>query len=885
MTWVNNPINGVDNWTWQDDTQGGVSLMTPPEMLASTQPPLLEQIPYNPSFAGIPGAEPIPNVSRNSPPATMEPIPNVSSGDTITRETLEIRNPTSPTLGTQDVSGKFAEWIAAGGSGDWEEFRRHVKDTGGMDPGEYDPLKTPGIELDTAKTAENKPSSAALPTPTTTPPPPSPTTAPTTPSITPPTTQPTTSTQPTAAAATTSTGATAPTTPTVAPTLTLDEAKQHTFYLRPDGTISYVKPGQKVAGATPINLTPEGARKLGWKGIPVARVAAPPTTQAAPGSQTSVSNTRTMYENSDGSVTSTPKDQQSTPVQVVRPQTAQATATGGPTLEQLKVDQTPITATSMGLGRWVNDNPMTAVAKATLEAQGIDVSDPNAQRLIGEYGAQLTGKLQGYGPQAENTLNTIAKLAWYRQTEGQQGAPENAPKDYIESWKGAWRTGSLVPLGPSVDKALIDQGIAPPNVHEAINKGVTPRAGTNPQAIDQVGRAFANVQRLAQGDPAQYNSQQQYQQWYQAACSAASFAAMVNAANPQRNMSVGEAVNFLKSKNLISTEQGLLRGSDFTDVSTALNEAIGENNTVPVNMRSPEQVQQHFQSGGGAIMFTGPSGAVWGVPHIYVVTGADANGVNIVDSSRANKTSLTWDQWKQQTANPGMGAGAALTTQSIPNPLGREAQQAQAGGLASQRPGEGGSRRASEAGTGYGPKYDPSLGGKTAWTEDEVRGYQQKIINDYPLPPSPAPADQVGQEGFMREWKPVLDQLQEETGFDAATLMGLIVSESGWGNETARAGTNNYFGLRPSQYDTFATGRNAYNFAVYPDAKSSLARFIGILSHPENTNYRSAFENRQDPNGFISGLITGGYAPASENDQGNWRRIILDVANRYRSLQ
>lgn len=881
MGWVNRESDGSGAWVWQDDVTGAQSDNPPQDQSSPTTSNTLGA--YTPGGTTAVATRPSDVASpTQTPPITANPAPlgGVSLSQTM----------------STDTGQEFMNWVGAGGTGQWDDFRKFQQGQGKTDPGAYSPDKTPGVQLDQLITDAqpelgNPPKSGAEAgarvvadlsnrvNPPVAPP------APVVP-------QPVASPKPVTPVPSTS-AVTPPVQPRPATALNLDENKPARFWIEPDGSLVYVLPGQKVAGANPIDITPAQARKMGWGGVKVGSQTTPPQGVTTPTHQTTAPTTRTMYENQDGSVTPTPKDDKSTPVQVSRNTLTAATAANtppsvGPTADQLKVDATPMTATTQGLGQWVNDPPLVAAAKYILTQQsGIDMATPGAKQMVMQYAQNLIQQMQGYGPMADRALNLIAQLGWYRQSGGQEGPPENAPKDYIEQWKGAWRTGRVVPLGPSVDQALVDAKIAPPSVHETINAAMQPHAGVDPVSIDKAGRAFANVQRLNQNDQGQYANNDQWVSWYQSACGAASFAAMVNAANPTRNMTVGEAVNFLQSKNLITQEQGLSRGQDFTDISTALNEAIGKpGSTIPVNYRQPEEVQKHFASGGGAIMFTGPSKSVWGEYHIYVVTGADANGVTIVDSSRANKTSLTWDQWRQQTAMPGMGAGAALvinpSQQNTNESIAAQARKAQGGATLTINESTTGSNTAKE-GRGYSPYGGKGLGDTI--TEPDVRSYQQHIVNDLPLPANPAPASQIGQDGFMRQWKPTLDAIQQETGLDAGTLMGLIISESGWGDETSRVQSNNYFGMRPNSNDSFAVGANPSNFAVYPDAKSSLARFVGILSHPENTNYRQAWAQRSDPNGFISGLISGGYAPAGENDQSNWRRIITDNAARYRTLQ
>jgi hypothetical protein len=156
-------------------------------------------------------------------------------------------------------------------------------------------------------------------------------------------------------------------------------------------------------------------------------------------------------------------------------------------------------------------------------------------------------------------------------------------------------------------------------------------------------------------------SSSEFLAWARAACGAASFATLVNAVQPERAMTVGQAVEFLLSRGLISKQRGLLRRENFADVARALNEAMGrEDGAYAVNLRSPAEVQTHFASGGGPIMFTGPSAAIWGIAHIYVATAANADGLQILDSSNLGRTWLTWSEWLVQTGRPGNGAGVAL---------------------------------------------------------------------------------------------------------------------------------------------------------------------------------------------------------------------------------
>src|SRR5688572_33199548 len=101
--------------------------MTPDSMLESTQPEL-QTTPY--SFN-----------ANNQPPISDAPMP--------------VDQTMSTDMGTQ-----YAEWVAEGGSGDWESFRQSLIQRGRPDPGAYSPNKIPGIELEEP---ENQATSVSTP--------------------------------------------------------------------------------------------------------------------------------------------------------------------------------------------------------------------------------------------------------------------------------------------------------------------------------------------------------------------------------------------------------------------------------------------------------------------------------------------------------------------------------------------------------------------------------------------------------------------------------------------------------------------------------------------------------------------------------------------------
>lgn len=127
------------------------------------------------------------------------------------------------------------------------------------------------------------------------------------------------------------------------------------------------------------------------------------------------------------------------------------------------------------LGQYVNDSPLAGVAMVNARYQlGAQASELEVKTLAKQTFGQLGQLIAAYDhPQAKDgadaALDLIARQAWYRQTGGQSGDPEAAPREYLESWKGAWRTGQEVPLGQELNAQLKSQGVEPQFARANVN--------------------------------------------------------------------------------------------------------------------------------------------------------------------------------------------------------------------------------------------------------------------------------------------------------------------------------------------------------------------------------------------------------------------------------
>jgi hypothetical protein len=142
------------------------------------------------------------------------------------------------------------------------------------------------------------------------------------------------------------------------------------------------------------------------------------------------------------------------------------------------------------------------------------------------------------------------------------------------------------------------------------------------------------------------------------------------------------------------------------------------------------------------------------------------------------------------------------------------------------------------------------------WDEPRIRALQQRILDE-------APDVETGgatEEDRIRGWMPALQWVQRETGLPPETLAGIMHAESKVGDSDLTRDHRNFFSVEANDYDQFMQGR-AGRWASYPTPKHSLARFVGMIAHPENTYNTKArtWDERQNPDVLIQNLLAAGY--------------------------
>lgn len=229
-------------------------------------------------------------------------------------------------------------------------------------------------------------------------------------------------------------------------------------------------------------------------------------------------------------------------------------------------------------------------------------------------------------------LENIARVAWYKESQGKEGPPENADEGYVKNWIGSFLNGENPTGAKELNEDLKRMGIP---------------------GVDNL-KAQKNftwaLKALNQNNPSSYRNPAAAAQMAAWACSAASFAEIANAAG--KDIRIDDAVKLINANGqMVTASQGLLTGSGAWDAVINGFGSLGLQSQ-KVNFTDPGMVLEHFNNGGGPVMFTGPgTGNAWNFQHIYVATGADKDGINIVDSSGANKPRMTWREWQGQTGN------------------------------------------------------------------------------------------------------------------------------------------------------------------------------------------------------------------------------------------
>lgn len=175
------------------------------------------------------------------------------------------------------------------------------------------------------------------------------------------------------------------------------------------------------------------------------------------------------------------------------------------------------------------------------------------------------------------------------------------------------------------------------------------------------------------------------------------------------------------------------------------------------------------------------------------------------------------------------------------------------------------------------------LANQPRWTEAQVRQLQDRILTEMPKPPAYNANASLAER--MKQWAPTLQWLEANTGFKAENLAGLLAAENNFGDSPLSSQGNNYFSVTRSPYDRYALPGDS-RFPSYPNPESNIARALGLILHPENTNYNAAAAARGgSPQDLSAALAAGGWIV---NEPGfpvsTWQTNVASGANYWANI-
>jgi len=151
--------------------------------------------------------------------------------------------------------------------------------------------------------------------------------------------------------------------------------------------------------------------------------------------------------------------------------------------------------------------------------------------------------------------------------------------------------------------------------------------------------ASKSLVRLAQGDPNQYISQDEYNQWAASACSAAAMTEIINAYG--HNYRITDILKVEAGLHEITPELGLLEDKGISRTMDQFGFKM-----VPLQHTTLDDAIDVANQGHPVIISFASSG-YWPGGHILVLRGGNAQNVDLADSSRLNLTIVTRNQFSQ----------------------------------------------------------------------------------------------------------------------------------------------------------------------------------------------------------------------------------------------
>lgn len=491
-----------------------------------------------------------------------------------------------------------------------------------------------------------------------------------------------------------------------------------------------------------------------------------------------------------------------------------------------------------------SSDPFRAVVADAARQQG-------ATDLQG-FGRSVAGGIAKGEAWAKPYVEKLAQLAWYKESGGREGGPENAPATYVRDWtNGLQAADHSIPGVKEVNQRLIEFGArtTPPGgafdwkkVYGPTGEGLGANGPTlisrQFTQIDCGPNAFSNIMR-SQG----YNA---------APADAFTFA-------KQYGYHSGEMFNGPQAYvNMLQNELGLKAQQAPVDWNR-IDQELAEGRLVTLS--SPGATGHYWTiaaKNDQGQYYTGATGTFVGDP-------AWSRPNQITFANNPPTTMITYsgtiDPNSRAVKSPILNV-TPPNVQQTPQPTMVTAPAAAASSSAAAPP---------TGATRQGPGPAP---GREAAPQ----------VTDVSLPDQLPTRNRVEN---LRALQPALEAAARRSGISAESLAAIIIAENGAGdsqdNDLARVG-NNLFSIQVSEqegpYQNGAYGAEK-RFGTYKNPVDSINHFLTLVS--TTPRYKEAWDNRADPEKFVAGLMKGQYiVDEARHPAAKWQQEMADYREQYR---
>lgn len=474
-------------------------------------------------------------------------------------------------------------------------------------------------------------------------------------------------------------------------------------------------------------------------------------------------------------------------------------------------------------------DPLGMLVQRAAEAQG-------ANDVEG-FGRNVAVGLAAREAWAEPYANDLARAAWYHESRGLEGGPEQAPASYIADWKGAFLAGDTnVPGVREVSAEMASRGVAPPGLQASPHPTAPPiQANLTKWTTSGSGIPGTSLVPDQFTDPSVRNLP-----GWQADAACGITAAIGETRALGLDVSPADALAAARRYGGWTARAGM--GGTGGEVAMLRQLGVPALDAVRADQ---SRIDAELAAGRPVIIDTSGSA---GIPsgHYFTISGRTEDGRYVVSGSgsalRGGDVVMSRERMEQLTGS--WRNAVYLDPAKLPQGGARQAppQPTMVSAPATTVP--------MQSVDGAPPSPQANL--KPTFTVPETEQMRSRIMTEMPdiqFDPND------GVETRMQKMAPALEWLQKEYGVSAEVMAGMAYNENhlGMANSGAVRG-NNLWSVQYMPSDSQSTGPIPEGrWAQYPSIKAALARFVGMYAHPEN-GYRYTWQGRSDPDKFMQGL-------------------------------